>query len=108
MRLVKGIGLSHGIEAHDTESGIGHRACVTLGEHQPVTVGIPGILGVKVHDLAIEHGHQIGQIHRAAHMTEAPGVDDLQRLQADLRRQFFNSFRIHSFAFLKIASTISI
>ena len=86
MGLVQSIGILRGIKAHQPEGGIGHRACVALAEHQPVAVGIPGVLGVKTHDLAVQHGHQIGQIHRAAHMAEAAGMDDLQRLQTDLGR----------------------
>ena len=84
MGLVQGIGVLHGIEAHQAEGGVGHRARVTLAEHQPVAVGIPGVLGVKMHDLAVQYGHQVRQVHGAAHVAEAAGMDDLQRLQPDL------------------------
>ena len=100
MGLVQGIGLLHGIEAHQAEGGVGHRARVTLAEHQPVAVGIPGVLGVKMHDLAVQHGHQVGQIHGAAHMAEAAGMDDLQRLQSDLCRQGLDFLLVHCVSFL--------
>ena len=51
--MVQGIGLLHGIEAHEAEGGVGHRAGVALGEDQPVPVLPSGILGVKLHDLAV-------------------------------------------------------
>ena len=95
MGLVQGIGVLHGVETHEAEGGVGHRAGVAFAEHQPVAIRIPGVLGVKVHDLAIQHSHQIRQIHGAAHMAEAPGVDDLQRFQPDLSRQNFAFFLVH-------------
>lgn len=83
VRMVEGIGVLHGIEAHDAEGGVSHGAGMALGEHQPVTVFPAGILGVKLHDLPVQYRHQVRQIHRSAHMPEAPGVDDLQSLQPD-------------------------
>ncbi len=62
-RLVQRIGLLHGIEALQPKGGIGHRAGVALAEHQPVPVLPTGILGVHLHDLAVEHGHQVRQVH---------------------------------------------
>ena len=100
MGLVQGIGVLHGIEAHQAEGGVGHRARVTLAEHQPVAVGIPGVLGVKMHDLAVQYGHQVRQVHGAAHVAEAAGMDDLQRLQPDLGRQGLDFLLVHCVSFL--------
>ena len=93
--LVQGVGFLQGIEAHETEGGIGHGAGVTLAEYQPVTILPTGILGVKFHDLTVQNSHQIRQIHRSAHMAEAAGVDDLQGFQPDLCRQYAAFFYIH-------------
>ena len=86
MRLIQGIGVLHRIEAHQPKGSIGHRTCVPLAEHQPVAVGITRIFGIKVHDLAVQHRHQVSQIHGSAHVSEAAGMDDLQCLQPDPRR----------------------
>ena len=53
------------------------------------------ILGIKLHDLTVQNGHQVRQVHGAAHVAEAPGVDDLQGLQPDLSRQNFALFFVH-------------
>ena len=68
---------------------------MALTEHQPVAVLPAGVLGIIAHDLAIQHGHQVRQIHGAAHMAEAPGVDDLQGLQPDFGRQDTALLYIH-------------
>ena len=93
--MVEGISLLHRIVAHDAEGGIGNGAGVTLGQDQPVAVFPAGVLGVKFHDLAIKDGHQVGQIHGAAHMAEPTGVDDLQGLQTNLSCQDLAVFLIH-------------
>ena len=93
--VVERIGLLHGIVTHDAVGGIGHGAGVALGQHHPVTVFPAGVLGIKFHDLAIKDGHQISQIHGAAHMAEPTGVDDLQSLQTNLSCQNLAVFLIH-------------
>ena len=98
--LVQGVGLLQGIEAHQAEGGVSHGAGVTLGQDQPVTVLPAGILGIEFHDLSIQDGHQVGQIHGAAHMAETTGVDDLQGLQPDLGRQNFALLLVHGGIFL--------
>ena len=95
VRLVQGVGVLHGIEAHEAEGGVGHGAGMALAEHQPVTILPTGVLGVKFHDLTVQNGHQIRQIHRSAHMAEAAGVDDLQGFQPDFSRQYVALFYIH-------------
>ncbi|MPN11223.1 hypothetical protein SDC9_158524 [bioreactor metagenome] len=93
VRVVQGVCLLHGIEAHQTVGGVGHRACVALGQHQPVPILPPGIFRIELHDLAVQHRHQLRQIHGPAHMAKAKRVYHLQRLQADLRRQNVQCFR---------------
>ena len=93
--MVEGIGLLQRIIAHDAEGGVGHGAGMALGEDKPVTVLPAGILGIELHDLPVQDGHQVRQVHGPAHVTEAPGVDDLQRFQPDLGRQNFAFFLVH-------------
>ena len=57
--LVQGVGLLHGIEAHETEGGISHGSGVALTEHQPVAILPAGVLGIELHDLTVQNGHQV-------------------------------------------------
>ena len=93
--LVQGVSLLHGIISHEAEGGVSHGTGVALAEHQPVTILPTGILGVKLHDLTVQNGHQVRQIHGAAHVAEAAGVDDLQGFQPDLSRQYVALLYIH-------------
>ena len=93
--MVQSVGLLQGIEAHDAVSGVSHGAGVALGHDQPVAIFPAGVLGIIFHDLAIQDGHQVSQIHGAAHMAESTGVDDLQGFQTNLSCQDLAVFLIH-------------
>ena len=95
VRMVEGISFLHGIVAHQAKSGVSHGARVALGQDQPIPILPPGVLRVKLHNLSVQDGHQVRQVHGAAHVAEAPGVDDLQRFQPDLSRQNFALFFVH-------------
>ena len=68
---------------------------MALGQDQPIPILPPGVLRVKLHNLSVQDGHQVRQVHGAAHVAEAPGVDDLQGFQPDLSRQYVALLYIH-------------
>ena len=65
-----------------------------LGDHHPVPVLLPGILRIHVQHMAIEHCHQIGHGHGAAHMAQTHNAQSAYGLNADTAGellQFVNS-----------------
>ena len=75
-----------GEEALVGQYGVKRRAAVALAEHQPVTLGPPGIFGIVAQDILVQRLQDFYAGQGSARMTRLTSVQHIQHIPPVLTR----------------------